>query len=79
MLVKSRAQLDRLKHLHEVFKLIRRYNLKLNLLKCAFRVKSGNFLGYLVTKRCIEVNSKQLQAMLNMTSPNTNKQIQALT
>ena len=58
MLVKSRAQLDCLKHLHELFKLIRRYNLKLNLLKCAFRVKSGNFLGYLVTKRWIEVNSK---------------------
>ena len=49
MLVKSKERLDHTMHLQETFKLLRRHNLKLNPLKCAFRFSSGKFLGFMVT------------------------------
>ena len=49
LLVKSMERFDHTKHLQEAFELLRRYNMKLNPLKCAFRVSSGKFLGFMVT------------------------------
>ena len=49
MLVKSKTRFDHTKHLQEAFELLRKYNMKLNPLKCAFRVSLGKFLGFLVT------------------------------
>ena len=49
MLVKSKERLDHTKHLQETFELLGTYNMKLNPLKCAFRVSSGKFLGFMVT------------------------------
>ena len=47
--VKSKERFDHTKHLQEAFELLRRYNMKLNPLKCAFGVNSGKFLGFVVT------------------------------
>ena len=49
MLVKSKERFNHTKHLQEAFELLRRYDMKLNPLKCAFGVSSGKFLGFLVT------------------------------
>ena len=49
MLVKSRERFDHIQHLHEAFELLRRYDMKLNPLKCEFRVSSGKFLSFMVT------------------------------
>ena len=49
MLVKSRERFDHIQHLQEAFELLRRYDMKLNPLKYAFRVSSANFLGFMVT------------------------------
>ena len=49
MLVKSKECLDNTKHLQEAFELLRRYDKKLNPLKCAFEVSSTKFLGFMVT------------------------------
>ena len=65
MLVKSKELLDLEKHLQETFKLLRRYEMKLNPLKCAFGVNSGKFLGFMVTQRGIEVNLVQLKAVMD--------------
>lgn len=35
--------------LEEVFRVVRRFSLKLNLAKCTIGVQAGNFLGYMVT------------------------------
>ena len=48
MLVKSKERLDHMKHLQETFELLRRYDMKLNPLKCGFEVSSGKFLGFMV-------------------------------
>ena len=49
MLVKSKKSFDHTKHLQEAFKLLQKYSMKLNPLKCAFGVSSGKFLGFMVT------------------------------
>ena len=49
MLVKSKKLFDHTKHLQKAFELLRNYSMKLNPLKCAFRVSSGKFLGFMVT------------------------------
>ena len=49
MLVKSKERFDHTKYLQEAFELLRRYDMKLNPLKCAFGVSSSKFLGFMVT------------------------------
>ncbi|MBW1279407.1 hypothetical protein KYD79_26885, partial [Escherichia coli] len=39
----------------------------------------GEFLGYLVTHRGIEANPKQIDALKNMASPRTKREVQRLT
>ncbi|XP_034711358.1 uncharacterized protein LOC117933893 [Vitis riparia] len=53
--------------------------MKLNPAKCAFRVSSGKFLGFMVTQRGIEVNPDQVKAIANMLVPTNKKQLQRLT
>lgn len=45
MLVKSLKADDHMTHLNETFQILRRYKMRLNLLKCAFGAASGKFLG----------------------------------
>ena len=65
--------------LKETFATLRQYQMKLNPSKCAFGVALGNFLGFMVSQKGIEVNSKKVQAILNMTSPKIVKEVQKLT
>ena len=53
--------------------------MKLNPAKCTFGVPSGEFLGYIVTKRGIEANPNKINAFLNMSSPKNFKEVQRLT
>ena len=53
--------------------------MKLNPLKCAFRVSAGRFLGFMVTQRGIEANPAQLKAILQSPAPSSKKEIQQLT
>jgi hypothetical protein len=43
-----------------VFERMRKYNMKVNMLKCAFRVSVGRFLGFVVHKKSIEVDPKKV-------------------
>lgn len=47
----------------EAFKVLRRYNIKLNPEKCAFEVGSSKFIGFLVSNRGIEANSMLIKAI----------------
>ncbi|XP_022865955.1 uncharacterized protein LOC111385772 [Olea europaea var. sylvestris] len=48
--------------------------MKLNPLKCTFEVASGQFLGYIVNQRGIEVNPIKIRALLEMRSPQKPKE-----
>ena len=59
--------------------MLRRYNMKLNPSKCAFRVSSGKFLGFMVSYKGIEANPDKIQTLLSMEPPRNIKEIQSLT
>ena len=65
MLVKFKERFDHVGHLQEAFKLLRRYDMKLNPLKCAFGVSASKFLGFMVTQRGIEANPLQLKTIMD--------------
>ena len=75
MLVKSQDEEIHLDDLHETFDTLRQYNMKLNPSKCAFRVSSGKFLGFMVSHRGIEANSDKIQAILDMKPPQNIKEV----
>ncbi|XP_024007922.1 uncharacterized protein LOC112083931 [Eutrema salsugineum] len=53
--------------------------MKLNPTKFTFGVTSGEFFGYIVTKRGIEANPKQIDALINLPSPRNTREVQCIT
>ena len=51
---------------------MRRHQLKMNPLKCAFGVKARNFLGFLVHNRGIEIDKNKAKVIMQVKPP-TNK------
>ena len=56
MVVKSKVVSEHLGDLGSTFNVLRKHKLCLDASKCSFGVRSGKFLGYMVTHRGIEVN-----------------------
>ena len=79
MLVKSKQRPDHAAHLQQTFDLLRKYDMKLNPLKCASGVSAGRFHGFMVTQRGIEANPVQLKAILQSLALTSKKGIQQLT
>ena len=79
MLVKSKEELAHLDDLKETFTSLKQYQMKLNPSKCVFGVASGKFLGFMVSQRGIKANPEKVQAIINMASPRTVKEVQKLT
>ncbi|KAL0420688.1 UNVERIFIED_CONTAM: Retrovirus-related Pol polyprotein from transposon [Sesamum latifolium] len=79
MLVKSKKVEDHVIDLEETFSVLRKYKLKLNLAKCAFGVRGGRFLGFMVTQRGIEANPLKIKDILEMKAPACINEVQRLT
>ncbi|KAM0980052.1 hypothetical protein ACFX14_015828 [Malus domestica] len=69
VVVKTKKRSNHLKDLRVVFERLRKYNLKMNPLKCAFGVTSGKFLGFIVKHRGIEVDQSKIKAIQSMPEP----------
>ena len=69
MHVKSKEEGSHLDDLKETFEILRQYKMKLNLKKCAFKVSSWKFLGFMVSQRGIEANPEKVKAILETSSP----------
>ncbi|KAL0549122.1 hypothetical protein IC582_013602 [Cucumis melo] len=69
LVVKSKKKCDHLKDLKLVLDRLRKYQLRMNPLKCAFGVTSGKFLGFIVRHRGIEVDHSKIDAIQKMPSP----------
>jgi hypothetical protein len=48
---------------------MRKYGLKMNPLKCAFRVSVGHFLGFIVLENGIELDPKKIEAIKKIQEP----------
>ncbi|GAU50294.1 hypothetical protein TSUD_137480 [Trifolium subterraneum] len=79
MVIKTRKEGEHDKDLDDILKSVRKYNMRLNPAKCSFGVQAGKFLGFLLTHRGIEANPDKFQAIINMRSPTSVKEVQQLT
>lgn len=64
IVIKSPLVNGHLDHLRQSFKRMRKYILKMNPLKCAFCVQVGDFLGFVVHKRDIEINQNKTKDIM---------------
>ena len=53
--------------------------MKLNSVKCTFRVNAGKFLGFMVTQRGIKVNPDQIKVVMKTSIPSCKNELQCLT
>ncbi|GLU18539.1 hypothetical protein SLE2022_348350 [Rubroshorea leprosula] len=79
IVVKSLKAENHLTDLEETFNNLRKNRMRLNPAKCIFGVESGKFLGFMVSKRGIEVNTEKIQAVAEMEPPKSVKDVQRLT
>jgi ribonuclease HI len=79
IVVASRSKEDHLADLAETFANMRDARLRLNPEKCVFGVRQGKILGYLVSHRGIEANPTKIQAIINMTPPQSARDVRRLT
>ena len=78
MIVKSQEAGAHLADLTEAFATLRKFGMRLNPAKCAFGVTSGKFLGFIIHEKGIDANPEKVQAIINMQSPRTIKDLQRL-
>ena len=79
MVIKIRKAEDNLRDVNEVFKIFRKFQMKLNPLKCAFLVFSRQFLGHVVSIRGIEPSLTQVKTLSQIEEPKTVRDVQSLT
>ncbi|KAK2444202.1 hypothetical protein QL285_015246 [Trifolium repens] len=78
IIIKSSSEDSHLLYLRQSFERMRKHGLKMNPLKCAFCVHAGDFLGFVVHKKGIEINQNKTKAILETKPPSTKKQLQSL-
>ena len=76
IVVKSKRAIKHVDLLRKIFETMRHHQLKLNPLKCAFGVRAGNFLGFLVHQRGIEVDHNKTKAIASANAPQNKKELQ---
>jgi len=75
MITKSESEAEHILNLKKLFERLRKFKLKLNPAKCTFGVKSGKLLGFIVSQKGIEVYLDKMRALIEMPTPNTEKEV----
>jgi hypothetical protein len=75
IVVKSEKRGDLLDDLKETFDNLRKSKMMLNPKKYIFGMSSGKLLGYMVSSRGIDANSKKVETIENLQPPRTRKEI----
>ena len=77
IVVKSRKREEHFRVLKRVFERYRAFKLRMNPLKCTFRVSFGKFLGSLVHGRGIDVDLAKAMVIATMRPPATVKELKS--
>jgi hypothetical protein len=77
-MVKSASVERHLEGIRQVLERTRRFRLKTNPKKCAFGVSAGQFLGFLVHERGIEISLNSQEVVKTMVPPTIKKELQQL-
>ena len=75
VIIKYRECSNHLTHLRKFFDRLRRYNLKLNPAKCAFGVPAGKLLGFIVSRRGIELDPSKIKTIQELPPPKMRKEV----
>ena len=78
ILVKSRTRVEHPQALARILQQSREHNLKMNPMKCVFRVFSGKLLGFIVSKRGIKIDLNKAKAIAKMPPPKNIKELRGL-
>ena len=76
--MKSKGHQEHLADLRRALECTRRHGLKMNPNKCAFGVSAGQFLGFMVHERGIEISHKTIAAFNKVVAPETKVELQSL-
>jgi hypothetical protein len=78
MVVKSTGIKDHMTDLTLSLKRMKKYELRMNLLKYAFGVTSGKFLGFVVHEHDIQIDPKKIESIGKIGEPVCKKDVQKL-
>uniref|UniRef100_A0A151UFG0 Retrovirus-related Pol polyprotein from transposon opus n=1 Tax=Cajanus cajan TaxID=3821 RepID=A0A151UFG0_CAJCA len=78
IVVRSKQKGDHLQHLRLSFERSRKHGLKMNPLKCGFGVTTGEFLGFIVHQKGIEVDINKTKAIMEARPPSNKRELQSL-
>ena len=78
VVVKSGDFTKHLADLRKVLECIRKHGLKMNPNKCAFGVSAGQFLGFMVHQRGIEISRRSIDAINKIVAPTNKTELQSL-
>jgi hypothetical protein len=76
IVVKSTEFSSHLADLRKAFDKMRRYGLKMNPRKCAFRVSAGKFLGFVIHEHGIEIDPDRIKSIRNVGPPTYKVKVQ---
>ena len=77
MIAKSQGEDDHVVHLRKLFDCLRKFQLKLNPAKCTFRVTFRKLLGFVVSKKGIEIDLDKVQAIQDLPPLRTQKEVRS--
>ena len=77
MIEKSQSKDDHVVNLRKVFERLRKFQLKLNPTKCSLGATSKKLLGFVVSKRGIEIDPKKVRATRDLPPPQTQKKVKS--
>ncbi|XP_070677037.1 uncharacterized protein [Malus domestica] len=78
IVVKSKTEEQHLTDLRQALTRMMTHKLKMNPKKCAFGVRAGNFLGFMVHQKGVEVDKNKSRAIMESPSPTNKVQLQRL-
>ncbi|GKD99250.1 reverse transcriptase domain-containing protein [Tanacetum coccineum] len=76
--IKSHTEAEMLRDIDETFRTLRKINMKLNPKKCTFGAVEGMFLGYMISLEGIKPCLDKTEAVLQLSSPRTIKEVHSL-
>ena len=71
MIAKFQGEDDHVVNLKRLFERLRKFQLKLNLVKCTFEATSGKLLRFVVSRKGIEIDPNKVRAIQDLPPPRT--------
>ena len=77
MIAKSQGEDEHVMNLRKLFERLRKFQLKLNPTKCTFGATSEKLLGFVVSKKGIEIDLDKVRAIQDLPPPRTQKEVRS--